>query len=192
MVGLAGPIGSGKTSVAQGIANALKCPIVSFGTYVRELSARSGRGHSRQVLHEISEELIASLGLYQLTQNVLASIVWNRKQSLVVDGIRHANVIAALRAQVAPLPVIVVYLDARHDLRRERFIARDNLSAQEFDAFELHPIEQNVGTQVRALADLIVTADGPAKDIVVEVMNAIYLHLHSEINIEHPSNYAKK
>jgi len=171
---LAGAIGSGKTSVALGLASALDCPVASFGAYVREVAARTGRGSSRKVLQEISEELIASLGPRGLTRNLLASTVWEREQSLVVDGIRHPAVVAALRAEVAPLPVILAYLDVKPEVRRERLVARDNLSAQELDGFELHSTERDVGTRVRALADVVLTADGQVEDTVAGVMNAIY------------------
>jgi dephospho-CoA kinase len=174
VVGLAGPIGSGKTSVALGVASALECPVVSFGNYVRELAAQTGRGNSREVFQEISEQLMASLGPHGLTRNVLASQVWDRKHSLVVDGIRHPEVVVALREEAAPLPVILVYLDVRSKIRHERLVARDNLSAREIDGFEVHSTERDVGTRVRALADVVVTADGQVDGTVARVMNAIY------------------
>lgn len=173
VIGLAGPIGSGKTSVALGLASALNCSVASFGTYVRELAVRSGRGTSRDTLQEISEQVIDSIGLRGLTRNVLASAAWDREHSLVVDGIRHPDVVTALRAEAAPLPVILVYLDVSHRVRRNRFVTRDNLSAWELDSFELHSTERDVGTRVRALADVIVAADGQVEDVVAAVINVI-------------------
>lgn len=174
VIGLAGAIGSGKTSIALGLANCLQCPIASFGAYVRDFAARTGRGNSREILQSISEELIASVGPDGLTQSVLLSAEWDRKHSLIVDGIRHPAVVAALKAEVAPLPVRVVYLDVRPEVRRERFVARDNLSSSDLNGFELHSTERDVGTQVRELADVVVSADGQVKDTVARVMNAIY------------------
>jgi dephospho-CoA kinase len=173
VIGLAGPIGSGKTSVALGLASALNCSVASFGTYVRELAVRSGRGTSRDTLQEISEQLIDLIGLRGLTRNVLASAVWDREHSLVVDGIRHPDVVTALRAEAAPLPVILVYLDVSPKVRRNRFVTRDNLSAWELDSFELHSTERDVETRVRALADVVMTADGQVEDVVAAVINVI-------------------
>jgi dephospho-CoA kinase len=173
VIGLAGPIGSGKTSVAQGVANALNCSIASFGTYVREVAVRSERGTSRDVLQGISEQLLDILGARELTRKVLASVAWDREHSLVVDGIRHPDVVTALKAEADPLPVIIVYLDVSPDLRRSRLITRDNLSAWELDGFELHATERDVGTRIRALADFVVTADGELEAIVAAVIHTI-------------------
>lgn len=173
VVGVAGPIGSGKTTLAIGLAKALECPIASFGTYVRDVAARTGRPGSREVLQEISEQLILSLGPRDLTRNVINEAGWDRRQSIVVDGIRHPQVVVALRQEVEPLPVILVYLDVTPEVRRERLVTRDNLSDSEVRLIDSHSTERHVGTKVRALADVIVTAGYEPQDTIGAVIKTI-------------------
>jgi dephospho-CoA kinase len=166
-------MGSGKTSIARGLAKVLECPVASFGNYVRDLAGRIGRNSSREALQELSEQLLASIGPRGLTREILDSSSWDRNQSLVVDGIRHPTVVAALRAEVAPLPLILVYLDVPPAVRHERLVGRDNLSANEIEGFDLHSTERDVGTRVRALADIVLTADGQVEETLAAVKNAI-------------------
>lgn len=177
VVGLAGAIASGKTSVALELANTIQCPIASFGQYVRDAAIRRGLGTDREVLQKISEELIASFGPQGLTKKVLESAMWDREHSLVVDGVRHPTVVEALTVEVSPIPFILVYLEVRFETRQERLVARDNLSSSHVKSFELHSTEREVGTRVRGLADIIVTADGQIADTLAEVMKPILSEL---------------
>lgn len=175
VIGIAGLIGSGKSSVALNLASRLQCPVASFGGYVRALATNRGQEIRRGNLQELSEQLLASLGAEGLTRNVLAATAWDRKHSLVVDGVRHAAVVAALKAEVAPMPFLLIYLDVTVEVQQHRLVARDNLSAKELHGIELHSTERDVASEVRDLADLIISADGKVVEIVDAVMSAICL-----------------
>lgn len=173
IIALAGGIGSGKSTVAHAVADHLGCSIASFGDYVRSVLKAGGHRPSREKLQRTSEELIRSLGWQGLTRNVLAAVQWNRSQSLVVDGIRHPDVIMALKVATAPVPVSLVYLDVSPQVRATRVAARDNVSSCELAEFDRHPTEIAVATHVKALADVVVNADGTAEETIAAVVRAI-------------------
>jgi cytidylate kinase len=158
VIGFGGQIGSGKTIVAVNLASKLNCPVASFGSYVRKVASDRGLSTRREVLQELSIELLASLGAEGLTQNVLTSSGWDRKHSLVVDGIRHSAIVAALKQQVSPLPFLLIYLDVSAKVRGSRLVVRDNLSAKEIDRFERHSTEQDVAEGVKQLADIVINS----------------------------------
>ena len=146
VIGLAGGIGSGKSTIARALSVHFQCPIVSFGDYVRRIAEKSGQRTSRYQLQAISEALLSSLGPQGLTRAVLAEANWDRRQSLIVDGIRLPAVIDALRVEAAPLLVVILYLDVPPDVRAERFAARDNLSSRELAGLDEHLTEREVAT----------------------------------------------
>jgi len=171
VVGLAGLIGSGKSSVALGLASILECPIASFGTYVRSIAEQFGKPDSREVLQRIGENLLVSPG--ELTRKVLESSGWDHKKSLVVDGVRNSSVVTALRQEVAPLRFILVYLEVSEEVRRNRLAERDKLSVRDLERFDLHSTERDVPTLVRSLADIVLAADRQIKDTVDVLITAI-------------------
>lgn len=173
VVGIAGAIGSGKSTVATALANQLGCPIASFGSYVRSVATMRGIGHSRTALQAISEELLDSIGLKGLIEETLIAAKWAGNQSLVIDGIRHPEMIAALRDRVAPLQLKIIYLAVEELVRSERVLARDALSEEQLLGFDRHSTERDVGTRVRELADHVIDANGSAAATLALVVNAI-------------------
>lgn len=56
-------------------------------------------------------------------------------------------------------------------MRAARFAARDDLSARELADFDLHSSEQQVGSLVRALADVIVASNAGTEETVRSILN---------------------
>lgn len=181
VVGIGGQIGSGKTSVAVNLASQLDCPLASFGSYVRKVASDRGLPTRREVLQDLSIELLASLGAEGLTRNVLTSSGWDRKHSLVVDGIRHSAIVAALKQQVSPLPFLLVYLDVSAKVRENRLVVRDNLSTKEINRFEHHSTEQDVPEGVRQLADIVINSERDVKETVSSVLKSISLTFEGQV-----------
>jgi hypothetical protein len=120
-----------------------------------------------------ARELIDSLGWDGLTRNVLAEAGWNGNRSLVVDGIRHSDVICALKVAAAPLPVLVIYLEVDPRVRAARVAARDNLPSDDLAKFDRHPTESGVGSEVKGMADVTLNANGTAAETLAAVFQAI-------------------
>jgi dephospho-CoA kinase len=173
VIAFAGGIGSGKSTVARAIAARFGCPIASFGDYVRSVLKRNGENPSRAALQRTSEQLIATLGWEGLTRNVLAETPWAKNRCLVVDGVRHPDVIKALKLVAAPLPVLVIYLDVEPQVRAARVAARDNLSSDDLAKFDRHSTESSVGNEVKEMADFRVNGSGAADQTTASVLQAI-------------------
>jgi len=118
VVGFAGAIGSGKTAISTAIAEARNLPRVSFGDFVRAEARRRGLDDtSREVLQGLGEVLIVE-GWEAFCAKVLDQAAWQPGQSLVVEGIRHAAAVHTLRAIVAPVPFVLIFLNADEETRR--------------------------------------------------------------------------
>ena len=173
VVGLAGQIGSGKSSVARGLADALSCPVASFGDCVRGIARERGVDPVRENLQAIGQELLEMLGPASFIDRVLEGSRWDRRGSLVVEGIRHRTVAETLPSRVQPIPFFLVYLEVPDPLRRSRAITRDALSPGVLSQLEQHPTEREVRYAVRDLADVVISADADVAGTVASVTRAI-------------------
>jgi adenylate kinase family enzyme len=167
-LGIAGRIGSGKTSLAVVLAERLNCPRASFGDYVRSVATERGLdGSQRDVLQEVGDDLIAA-GWDAFCTAVLRSAGYSGG-SVVVDGIRHSDAARGMRDIVAPVQWRLVAVESAEAARRSRLAARgvDQTGTTRADA---HPNEGEV-TSVMASADLVVSSDSTvteAADVVME------------------------
>lgn len=144
------PMGAGKSTLAISLANSLGWLHTSFGDYVRSVADQRGAGQSREVLQQIGEELI-STSLESFTRAVVSRVPW--QQGCVVDGVRHMEVLAAIKQIVIPLPVFLVFIDIPEAVRKQRLRDR-GMTDQEIDSADHHEIEAQVRTVISEQADL--------------------------------------
>ncbi len=151
------PMGAGKSTLAISLADSLGWPHTSFGDYVRSVADQRSAGQSREVLQQIGEELI-STALESFTRAVISQVPW--QQGCVVDGVRHMEVLVAIKQIVGPLPVFLVFIDVPDAVRKQRLRDR-GMTDQEIDAADHHEIEAQVRTVISERADIHV--DGLAE-----------------------------
>jgi transcriptional regulator with XRE-family HTH domain/dephospho-CoA kinase len=173
VVGFAGRIGSGKSTVSTEVAKVLGWPRASFGDYVRTFARNAGLDESREVLQGLGEELIER-GVDDFCKAVLANSGWNAGEPLVIDGIRHAEVIESLRRLVAPLEMRVVYLDVSDQKRLENLREREEVVPAKLKLMETHPTEEQVKELLPDLADLRLSGDRPVPELVTTVVKWIH------------------
>lgn len=173
VLGFAGRIGSGKSALSAAVARALGWSRVSFGDYLRTVAKSSGLDESREVLQELGESLIEK-GVDDFCRAVLTHYGWSAGEPLVIDGIRHAEVVEALRKLVAPLEVRVVFLDVDDSKRLERLRRLDESMPDKFVTIESHSTEQQVKEVLPNLADLRLPGDRPVSDLVSTVIGWIH------------------
>ena len=173
VLGFAGKIGSGKSTVSVEVARALGWSRASFGDYLRTRAQSSGFDQSREVLQEMGASLVEK-DASEFCRAVLAHYKWNAGEPLVIDGIRHAEVISALRRLVAPLELRIVFLDVPDEQRLERLQKIDLAVAQNLKEVELHSTEQQVREQLQQLADLRLSGEKPVPELVSTVVNWIH------------------
>jgi dephospho-CoA kinase len=173
VVGFAGRIGSGKSTLSNEVAKRLGWRRASFGDYLRTLAKSSGLDESREVLQYLGASLIEK-GVDDFCRAVLTHYGWNAGEPLVIDGIRHTEVVESLRKLVAPLDLRVVFLEVEDEQRLKRLNAQDERTAENLELVEGHATEQQVKSLLPNLADLRLSSDRPIPELVSTLVNWIH------------------
>jgi dephospho-CoA kinase len=169
-VGVAGRIGSGKTTLASKLANRIGCPRASFGEFVRSVAqARGLDSTDRTALQDLGDELIAE-GWTPFVEAVLRHADYSAGP-IVIDGIRHRSAIETLRSELDPTPLVVVAVDTSDDVRRERLRDR-GLNSDDVSSADSHANESEVDDVIRA-ADLVFPAHLTADEACSTVLKWI-------------------
>ena len=169
VVAIAGPIGSGKTTISRALAKQLECKHISFGDYFRQLAKESGRDPTdRQLLQHLGARYV-SLSPERLCRDLLRNANWSPKEgSLVIDGVRHKEILEALRKSVAPLPISLVYI--RRDRVRSNSAAAQ-LGVENLALFDTHSTElQN--DALRSAADVVVSGDDDVLGVLKSILRS--------------------
>jgi dephospho-CoA kinase len=158
VVGLAGPIGSGKTSLAEFLRDKHGFGYVRYSQVLEDMLRAEGKPVTRESLQEFGEGVFRTIGGRGLTEMVIQRIPSGRPT--VVDGIRHLDDSDTLR-KVFNGRFTLIYLDSSADDRFRRLQARNSVMSfgrKEFDRISRHPIESEVEL-LKASADLVVVND---------------------------------
>lgn len=145
VLALAGAQSSGKTTLARAVAARTGAAYVGFGDLVRDEAARRGLGGSRDELQELGQALLDELGGSLFSERALdAEGVARGTRPVVWDGVRHPEVLHALRELYAPVPVTLVTLAPDEAARRRRVEASGG-SAAEQARWQAHETERHRG-----------------------------------------------
>lgn len=167
-LGFVGKIGSGKSTVSTAVAEALGWPRTGFGDYVRALAAQKGLAVDRQTLQRLGESLV-NAGPAEFCRAVLDQANWEPGKSVVVDGIRHAAIVSALRETVAPVELLVVFVAVEDSLREARVQTRDGQNHAPLSLLDAHSTESDVDSLLSKMADLTIDGDRPAGVLASEI-----------------------
>jgi cytidylate kinase len=170
VIGFSGGISSGKSTLSKSLANSLDIVRVSFGDRVRAIAKDMGLSESREQLQALGESLIDK-DLDQFCLSVLTQAEWQSGQSLIVDGIRHLQVLEMVSQLVAPLPMLLVYVSTEEAVRVERQLSKEGMEQKQLQYIDTHSTEIQVHNVLQDHADLIV--DG---SISVEEASQIILN----------------
>jgi adenylate kinase family enzyme len=167
VLAFSGGIRSGKSTVSTGVAEALGCPRVSFGNYVRMITQFRGLEECRKSWQAVGESLIQE-DLNQFCGAVLAQAPWEPGGPLVVDGVRHVKVAQALKSLVSPSGLRLIYIDADDAIREQRLreTCPDEKPLAQLDQ---HSTEVQVIRELRDLADFVVDGTRPADELTREI-----------------------
>jgi dephospho-CoA kinase len=172
-VGVAGRIGSGKTTLASELASRMGCPRASFGEFVRSVAESRGLdSRDRAVLQDLGDKLISE-GWTPFVEAVLRHAGYS-SGSIVIDGIRHSSAIETLRPLVDPVRLIIVVVDISDEQRRARLRDR-GIEAEDIRSADSHANESEVD-EVIQVADLVVPAHLTVEEACSTILAWISLH----------------
>ena len=115
-------------------------------------------------MQDAGDALYRSLGAIGMIHGALARCRICANSTVVFDGVRHFEVLTAIR-NIAEA-TIAIYLDASRDerFRRCREKQGTNLKIEDFDRIDGHPVEAGTLELVRH-CDLIVDTEVPMNEI---------------------------
>lgn len=174
IVCFSGKIGSGKSSVSRAVAEQLGFQRASFGDYVRKLlSEAGGNTESRTELQDLGQSLVQN-DLRGFCQGLLTNVGYKPGTSLVIDGIRHVDILDELTSIFGSKKVTLIHLEIGEDLRKLRVELRGD-DPSEFGAAFIHPVERDTLSALPKRASTIIDA---GDDLVAVVQNCCsYLNL---------------
>jgi len=177
VIGLVGPIASGKGTVAQ-ILKELGFEYYSLSDRIREELTRRKLPITREWLQDMGDELRSKYGAHILAQRTSEMIAAGGQQRIVIDSIRNPAEIRFLREHL-DANVTIVGVDASLDIRWRRFLERsrnENVTTkEEFLAMdgretqktgEFHKIDI---TGCLELTDRVIKNEGTVDDLMMEL-----------------------
>ena len=173
VIGFSGRIASGKSTLSVAVANALQVPRVSFGDYVRHLAEYMGLDmDERSILQDIGRLLAQHPR--EFCGKVLAQADYQPGQPLVIDGIRHLEIVDELRVQIAPAELKLIFVEAEERTIKAR-LSQEGKHHNDILRLELDPTETQVKITLRDLADIKLRNDGvsSSEDTLKEILRGL-------------------
>jgi transcriptional regulator with XRE-family HTH domain/cytidylate kinase len=171
IIAFTGQRGSGKTTISEGVAKVLNWPRASFGDYLRAAAKRQGVGDATENLQELGATLAQEPDRF--CDAVLTFSKWEAGEPLVVEGIRHQEILDSLRRKVAPLEVRLVYLELGEMERLRRLAEREFSTDERIRAVESHSTESQVKDVLFDAADFRVSTETSTEVVVDKIVDWI-------------------
>ncbi len=157
VIAFSGSIASGKSTLSQETAKTLQWKRASFGDYVRSVAQSRGLANSREVLQAIGADLLQR-DMEDFCRAVLAQADWQLGQPIVIDGIRHIEVLDNLKRVVAPMQLFLVFITVDEATRTNRLLERETVNLEKYKHLEQDSTEQQVKTHLAEISDLVVNS----------------------------------
>lgn len=175
VIGLAGPMATGKTEVGRYLERTGYRYIRYSQVIARDLS-KSGHSATRSDLRQKGWDCYSGDGQYSLNKK-LAEVI-PACHRLVIDGMRH-NEDFTFWKEREYLRFFLIYIDSEYEQCERRFMARGN-DCVDYRAAVSHPVESHV-KGLRNKADYVVENNG-TREQLFEKIDAIVLKLEQEID----------
>lgn len=167
---LAGPMAVGKSSIGRYLESS-GFRVAAFGDVVRRrANALRLDSTDRSVLQDVGRDMHQELGAVGMTMALLD--LFPEDAELVVDGIRHVDVLEALRAAVDLS--LFVYVTATESVLKDRWLSRGG-TEEGWSSARSHTVESQ-HAQLESLADLLLdTTDLEARRAADQILEALRL-----------------
>jgi len=169
---VSGRIASGKTTFAEALATRLGFSKTGFGEEVRARARAKGLADSREVMQALGAELVVN-DPEEFCRAVLDRGGFESGQGMVVDGIRHTEILALLRRIVSPRTVIHVHVDSADEVRHARLQERMRAGEIDLAKADAHSTEVQVSEKLPAIADIRVDGSDELDEMLRATMHAL-------------------
>ena len=181
IIGIAGPIASGKDSLSHFLVNEYGYRLLSGGDLLREMSLERHGSIERPYLHETAEHFRKTYGSDYIVKRLLTENSTGSNK-LLISGVRAIGESDAIRKAGG----MIVYVDAPQKLRYERMVSRlrDDESQISFAEFtEREKSEWHAGSEkgdfslksVKNNADIILHNESDLQGLQNAAVNALML-----------------
>ncbi|MDP4006393.1 AAA family ATPase [Methylobacterium sp. NEAU K] len=170
VIAISGGIGAGKTALAEKLAEALHADRVSFGREVRRYAEENGENpKDRSVLQQLGQALVLTQ-CNQFVERVLAQRPQPRSEHLIVEGVRHVEVLMELKRQLDSKSVHLVHVVTPGSTREQRVMERDDVERRLVARYDNDITEAQVSRILPQYASLTVNGELPIVLQVAQVM----------------------
>lgn|ERR1700692_4885008 len=170
VIAFSGPIGAGKSTISQKVADLLHWPRVSFGEYVQKVAEENKQDpNDRAVLQRLGQALVLS-DVDGFVEGVLKQKEWRGDGNLVVDGLRHAEVRHALIQQINPSVLKHVFVTVDEDTRQQRVREEDKVEPRILMRYDQDITEAQIPRIIREYKDIEVSGRLPSEIAAREVI----------------------
>jgi cytidylate kinase len=173
VVAFSGPIGAGKSTISQTVADALHWPRVSFGDYIKSVAEEYHEDpNDRAVLQRLGQALVLA-DVDDLVEKVLRQRPWanaNGEGNLIVDGLRHAEVRHALVQKIRPNIFKHVFVTIDEDTRQQRVRDEDHIEPRILMRYDQDITEAQIPRILREYRDIEVNGRLPSQIAAKEVV----------------------
>ncbi len=168
ILAFSGHPGAGKTSLSTATARQLGWGWASFGEHVRSVALAAGREPTRENLQILGERMVAD-ETREFCVAVLDRAAWSEGTPVVLDGIRHLEILRELQRIADPQPVRLVLVDTDLTVRLERLKATEKELPESLYTLDTHSTERQVEIEIRGAAELVLDGSLPIYELVDEV-----------------------
>ncbi|KKW01560.1 MAG: hypothetical protein UY52_C0007G0021 [Parcubacteria group bacterium GW2011_GWC2_49_9] len=153
VIGIIGPIGSGKDTAAIYLAEKLGCKVYEISGHIKKLAHEQGILHDRQSLIDFGNRIVKERGSEYLPNALLEQI----SERGIITGMRQVAQIEYLQKHSN---LILVAIDADPEIRFKRAQARGRLGeATTIEEFVRLEKEENSGDRVQRIFECMKMAD---------------------------------
>jgi dephospho-CoA kinase len=174
VIGFAGKIASGKSSVSEALAVRLGWPRASFGDYVRKQTRIRGLNQDRTMLKAIGAEVLER-NLEQFCQSVLSEAGCLPEKAGIIE-----RAVEILKRLTSPSRFFLVFVSINESLRDIRLRQRESQDFQDKQRIDTHSTESEVDDPA-AKADLVIDGTKPLLDLVDQVTAYVAVNIQKAI-----------
>ena len=146
IIGIAGPIGAGKSSIADILISQYGFCYLGFGILVKQILKREGKEITRKRLQEKGKQIIKQIGCEGIVDLLLENA--DAVTNYIIDGIRHIIEVVNYLKQLYGQSFRLIFVDAPTKVRFERVRKRmqyeDIVTIEKFREHENDSMEKNV------------------------------------------------